>query len=244
MLEDFDPNRYSIIEEKNKREIVMLRGRGCSWKRCRFCDYHLDSDPSEEINFKLNSTELLKVTGIYKKLEIINSGSFVDLDIKTMDMIENIAINKNIKEVYFECHWNDRESVAEIKERFLKNGIVVKVKTGIETFDFLFRESYLIKGITTNNPLEIARYFDECCLLQGIPGQTVDSMLLDIAIGLQYFERVCINIMQNNDKPIKSDPKVIRDFLEKIYPIYKDDYRVDILMENTAFGVGGIKNHE
>lgn len=30
--------RYSVIEDKNPREIVLLRGRGCAWKRCRFCD--------------------------------------------------------------------------------------------------------------------------------------------------------------------------------------------------------------
>ena len=34
--------RYSVITEKNPREIVLLRGAGCAWRRCRFCDYHLD----------------------------------------------------------------------------------------------------------------------------------------------------------------------------------------------------------
>ena len=42
-MKDFNPNRYAVIEEKNPREIVMLRGLGCTWRRCRFCDYHLDS---------------------------------------------------------------------------------------------------------------------------------------------------------------------------------------------------------
>ena len=42
MSTDFDPVRYSVITEKNPREIVMLRGSGCKWRRCRFCDYHLD----------------------------------------------------------------------------------------------------------------------------------------------------------------------------------------------------------
>ena len=43
MVEGFNPIRYSVIEDKNPREIVMLVGDGCKWRKCRFCDYHLDS---------------------------------------------------------------------------------------------------------------------------------------------------------------------------------------------------------
>ena len=80
MEEKFEPERYSVIREKNKREIVMLRGSGCKWKRCTFCDYHFDASPDEEANFRLNEQELNKVPGLYHKLEVINSGSFCDLD--------------------------------------------------------------------------------------------------------------------------------------------------------------------
>ena len=31
-----NPVRYSVITEKNPREIVMLRGSGCRFLRCRF----------------------------------------------------------------------------------------------------------------------------------------------------------------------------------------------------------------
>ena len=34
--------RYAVIEDKNPREIVLLRGLGCQWLRCAFCDYHTD----------------------------------------------------------------------------------------------------------------------------------------------------------------------------------------------------------
>lgn len=37
--------RYSVITNKNPREIVLLRGSGCKWRRCAFCDYHLDFSP-------------------------------------------------------------------------------------------------------------------------------------------------------------------------------------------------------
>lgn len=217
----------------------MLRGSGCQWRRCRFCDYHLDFSQDKTANFVLNQTTLTQITGCYGKLEVINSGSFIDLDEQTMTLIEEICLAKPINEVHFECHWQHRDAIAPLKERFGRHHIAVKVKIGVETFDPIFRESYLDKGID-GTVEEIAQYFDEICLLQGLAGQTVGSMLSDIAIGLQYFERVCINIMQRNQKPIKPDAKVIEQFQQHILPIYQDDWRVDILMENTAFGVGGV----
>lgn len=242
-MEDFNPIRYSVIDEKNPREIVMLRGQGCSWRRCRFCDYHLDFSTDEAANFALNQEQLLKVTGIHGKLEVINSGSFVDLDEHTVSLIEQVCTRKNIKQVHFECHWRHRDAISAFRKRFDNLGIELKIKIGVETFDSLFRESYLIKGIDTDNPADIAAYFDEVCLLQGIPGQTAESMEQDIQTGLTYFERVCVNIMQENKKPIKPDPRVIAAFVKELYPKYIDNDRVDILMENTAFGVGGVVEH-
>ncbi len=232
--------RYSIVEEKNKREIVLIRGSGCSHRRCRFCDYHLDFSTNQEENFILNKSLLDKVSGIHKHLEIINSGSFVDLSNETMDYIENVCINKGINELYFECHYKHRDKIKELKDRFFKNNIKVLVKIGVETFDYYFRESYLGKGIEELDPSVIAKYFDEVCLLQGIPGQTKEFMIKDIEIGLKYYNRVYINIMQENGKPIKPDPKVIKIFLEEVYPIYKKNSKVDILLDDEAFGVGGV----
>lgn len=240
---DFHPNRYAIVKEKNVREIVMLRGKGCAWRRCRFCDYHLDSCPDEAANFALNRGELLKVTGIHQKLEVINSGSFVDLDEATLALIEDVCVNHGIKEVHFECHWRHREAIPAFRMRFAQKGIALKIKTGVETFDTLFRESYLDKGIDTDNPKDIAACFDEVCLLQGIPGQTAESMERDIETALAHFERVCVNIMQENKKPVKPDPRVIEIFKKELYPKYEPNERIDILLENTAFGVGGVITH-
>ncbi|MFI3238402.1 MAG: radical SAM protein [Lachnospiraceae bacterium] len=230
--------RYSVIHEKNKREIVLLRGAGCSWRKCRFCDYHLDFSKNQEENTTLNKIELDKVTGIYGVLEVINSGSFVDLSEETMQYIEQVCKRRSIKQIHFESHWNHIGDIAGLRQRFECLGIITKLKIGVESFDALFRESYLVKGITTDKAEEIALYFDECCLLQGIPGQTCESMKKDIEIGLSFFERVCINIMVENGMPIKPDPNVIEIFKEKIYPLYIHNSRVDILIENTDFGVG------
>ncbi len=230
--------RYSIISEKNPREITLLRGNGCKWLKCRFCNYHLDKCPDEERNFLLNRQVLDNITGLYEKLEVINSGSFVDLDQKTMSYIIKKCIEKNIKEIHFECHYMHREQTPALRQIFNDKGISVKIKIGVETFDSLFRESYLIKGIDTDSPEEIAEYFDEVCLLQGIPGQTTDSMIHDIETGLKYFERVCVNIMIENGMPVRPDPIVIQNFINKVYPLYKDNDRIDILLNNTGFGVG------
>lgn len=231
--------RYSIITEKNPREIVLLRGKGCKWRRCRFCDYHLDYSKDADANYELNREQLAKVTGGYQRLEVINSGSFVDLDERTLNLIEKTCLEKNIICLHFECHWMHRQAIPAFRKRFEEKGITVKIKIGVETFDAPFRESYLDKGITTDDPKEIAAYFDEVCLLFGLPGQSVDSMRSDIETGLTYFDRVCVNIMTPNGMPIQPDERVIKSFLTHIYPHYRDNPRVDILIENTDFGVGG-----
>lgn len=240
MAKELNLIRYGVIEEKNKREIVLLRGKGCVWRRCRFCDYHLDSNKNDSQNLALNLTQLIRVTGIHKKLEVINSGSFADLDPGTMEAVKEVCIAKEIGTVHFESHWMHRDQVAALREFFGEAGITVQVKIGVETFDSLFRECYLDKGIHTDDPAEIARYFDECCLLQGIPGQTAESMVRDIETGLTHFRRVCVNIMQENGMPVKPDPAVIAAFTKEVYPRYISNDRVDILMENTAFGVGEV----
>ena len=171
-------------------------------------------------------------------MEVINSGSFCDLDEATIALILETCLAKGITTLYFECHWLHRELITDFKKKFADADITVKMKIGVETFDSLFRESYLDKGIGNVTAEEIAQYFQQVCLLQGLPGQSKESMLKDIALGLQHFERVCVNIMVANTKPILPDPQVVGTFVKEIYPLYKDDERVDILLNNTDFGVG------
>ena len=103
--------RYSVITEKNPREIVLLRGSGCRWKKCRFCDYHLDFSKDEEANYRLNQEALSNVTGAYHSLEVINSGSFCELDDGTMDAIETVCREKKIDVLRFESHWMYRKKI-------------------------------------------------------------------------------------------------------------------------------------
>lgn len=230
--------RYSVITEKNPREIVLLRGSGCKWKRCTFCDYHLDSSSSEEENFKLNSEVLSKVTGIYQSLEVINSGSYCELDNKTMNLVLETCIKNNIQNLWFECHFMYKNQAVKVKEFFKNHGISLKIKTGVETFDADYREKKMKKGFGKATPQQIAEYADEVCLLFGLPGQTELSMKNDIETGLKYFERVCINIMNENSTAVAPDYSVVKIFSEKIEPDYRCSNRVDILMDNLEFGVG------
>ena len=233
-----DMPRYSIIEGKNPREICLLRGRGCQWRRCAFCDYHLDFSRNQEENDALNGAVLSQVSGCLGRLEIINSGSFCDLSENTHREIRRICEEKKIHDLHFECHWMHRHEIKELRRFYAEKNIMVTIKMGVETFDAVFREEVLKKGIDTDSPAEIAQFADEICLLFGLSGQSAEGMERDIQLGLEYFRRICVNIMVANSTAIKPDEQVIRDFMTSVYPKYKDDPRVDILLNNTDFGVG------
>ncbi|MGM9636543.1 MAG: radical SAM protein [Eubacteriales bacterium] len=230
--------RYSIITEKNPREIVLLRGRGCVWKKCTFCDYHLDCSPDMAENDRLNAEVLSKVTGRFHRLEVINSGSLPELGETTVRKIVDVCREKQITTLHTECHYLYKNKIPDLRRRFAEVGTRLKIKIGVETFDYDYREGRMQKGIDERDPKKIAENFNECCLLFGLAGQTTASMKADIETGLACFERVCVNIMVENTTPVKPDPTVIEAFVREIYPIYRDNPRVDILMENTDFGVG------
>lgn len=228
--------RYSIITEKNPREIVLLRGKGCVYKKCTFCDYHTDMCKNEEENYLLNRQILEQVTGVYKNLEVINSGSVFELDKKTMDFIKKICTEKGIKTIHFESHYLFDGRIENLRKEF--SAFDLKMKLGLETFDYDFRENVLKKGINEKSPEIISRNFDEANFLFGISGQTLSSMKNDIETGLKYFERICVNLMCPNTTAVKPDAFVLDEFMKHLYPIYKDNERVDILINNTDFGVG------
>lgn len=230
--------RYSEITEKNQREIVLLRGKGCRYKRCAFCDYHEDASYDDTANFIINREALAHVTGKYGVLEIINSGSFCELSDDTLSLIADVCRKKAIHTVHFECHWLYRMYIPALRKLFADIGIKVRIKTGIETFDYDYRERVMLKGIREADPERLSQGFDECCLLFGLPGQTVESMKRDIEIGLQWFSRVCVNIMVENSAALQPDNTVRQTFIREVMPQYVDNPRIDILLHNTDFGVG------
>lgn len=231
--------RYSIIHEKNPREIILLRGSGCRWRRCTFCDYHKDASPDQRANFLLNRAVLRRVTGVYHRLEVINSGSFTDLDRNTLRRIRRTAAEKGIGVLHFECHWMHRQALPQCRAYFARAGIDTVFKIGVETFDVPFREQVLHKGLGNALPQEIAAAgFSEINLLCGLAQQSADSMRRDIETGLLYFDRVCVNLMTENTTSVKPCPQATEAFMNQVYPLFRDHQRVDILLNNTDFGVG------
>lgn len=228
--------RYGIINNKRKREIVLLRGKGCVYKKCRFCDYYYDGSKNSAENFKLNREVLSKVTGEYGDLEVINSGSVFELDDNTLKLIKKVCREKNISVIHFESHYLYRDRIAALRTEF--SDFQLKMKLGLETFDYALRENILKKGIAENSPKIISEGFDEANFLFGITGQTAETMEADIQLGLAFFERICLNIMCKNSTEVTPDSDVINSFIKDIYPCYVNNPRIDILLNNTDFGVG------
>lgn len=237
-------NRYSLISDKNPREIVLLLGRGCFWQKCSFCDYHLDKQPDANLAFAANKQELDKVSGRFARLEVINSGSVFELDEQTQAYILQTCLDKQITAVHFESHYVYHRRIPAFRERFTAHGISVRFKIGIESFDRQIREQILCKGMGEATAAQIAEHFDECCLLLGFRGQTLQSITADIDTALQYFQRVCLNIFQPCSAPLQADPELAAAFMRDIYPSIANNPRIDILLNNTDFGVGEVNQIE
>lgn len=233
-----DMERYGTIPDKRKREIVLLRGSGCVYRRCTFCDYHLDKSDDEDANFALNAAVLNRVTGEFGELEVINSGSVFELDARTLEHIRALCRAKNIRTLHFEAHWLYRDRIPALRARFAEDGVELKMKLGLETFDHNLRERVLHKGIPEHDPTTIAAPFDEANFLVGIAGQTLAEMERDVELGLALFERICVNVMCPNTTDVSPDAQVIGQFMEHLYPRLVAEPRADVLVNNTDFGVG------
>ena len=216
--------RYSVITEKNRREIVLLRAFPCAWGKCSFCDYIEDNGRDEEEMVQQNRQVLSCVTGETGVLEAINSGSCFELPRAT----------QKIRRLIFESHWIYRKRLNEMREFF---GIPVTYKIGVETFDNDFREKVLNKHADFRTPQEVAELFDSICLMVGIRGQTREMIRNDISAMKKYFKHGTVNVFNNNSTPIRRDEELVRWFMEE-YRWLLDDPDVEVLYEITDFGVG------
>lgn len=225
--------RYSKITEKLPREFILLQGQGCFWKKCAFCDYH--KDVSADF-LKINSDVIKKITGEFGELDVINSGSAMELDDKTLDLLIKKVDEKHIKNLWFEVHWAYRTRLKEFASKF-KNA-QVKYRTGIETFNPKLR-TFWNKGIPENvTPEDVAKYFQSISLLVGTEKQTFETVIKDIETAEKYFERFMINIFFPNSTPIKPNYDLINKFMKEIYPKIKDNPKIEISLNITDLGVG------
>ena len=225
--------RYAIIHTILPREFVLLQGMGCRWKKCTFCDYHEDAS---EHPFEVNETVLGQVTGQYGVLDIINSGSAMELDEDTLALIKKVVREKRIHTLWFEAHYMYRKKLADFARQFAP--VKVKFRCGVETFDTDLRERWK-KGIPASvSPEDIARYFQGICLLCGTQGEDKEHILKDIEIAKKHFEYFSVNVFCNNSTLVKQDKQLAKWFAHEVYPLVKDEDGIEVLMENTDLGVG------
>lgn len=228
-------NRYSVIRGNIPREFLLLQGTGCKWGKCTFCDYHGDTSDTP---FSVNRKVLEQVTGKYGVLDIINSGSAMELDPETISEIRKVVKDKCIHTIWFEAHYMYRHRLADFARQF--QPAVVKFRCGVETFDPLLRSRWQ-KGIGHDvTAKDIARYFHGLCLLccTDTPGDTRERLLQDIELAEEYFEYYSINVFCHNSSSIRCNNDMLRWFLAEVYPTLQKSSKAEVLIENTDLGVG------
>ena len=226
-------DRYALIHTKMPREFVLLQGAGCKWKKCTFCDYHEDVS---EHPFTMNEPVLRQVTGQYGVLDVINSGSAMELDSETIALIKEVVKEKNIHTLWFEAHYMYRKKLADFAQQFASTK--VKFRCGVETFDADLRDTWK-KGIPSSvTPEDVAKYFQGVCLLCCTQGESKEHIIKDIEIAKKHFEYFSVNVFCNNSTPVKQDVELAQWFTREVYPRIKDEEGIEVLMENTDLGVG------
>lgn len=228
-------DRYSLIHTKMPREFVLLQGTGCRWRKCTFCDYHEDVSNNP---YAINEPVLRQVTGQYGVLDVINSGSAMELDADTIELIKEVVKEKKIHTLWFEAHYMYRKKLASFARQFAP--VKVKFRCGVETFDVVLRDKWK-KGIPSSvAPQDVAEYFQGVCLLCCTEGESKEHILKDIELAKKYFEYFSVNVFCNNGTATKRDDELVEWFVKEVYPTLKDDDRIEVLMENTDLGVGEI----
>ena len=225
--------RYSLITEKFPREFLLLQGTGCRWKKCTFCDYYDDASDSP---FETNRKVLEQVTGECGVIDIINSGSAMELDAETINMIKEVVVAKGIKTIWFEAHYMYRNRLDEFAAQFAP--ATVKFRCGVESFDSTLRSSWA-KGIPANvTAADVAKHFKGVCLLCCTQGDTKERIMSDIATAKKHFEYFSVNLFCNNTTAVKRDEELAAWFVKELYPTLKDDAQIEVLVENCDLGVG------
>ncbi|NLL30226.1 MAG: radical SAM protein [Clostridiales bacterium] len=228
-------NRYSKITDKIKREIVLLKAYPCIWGKCSFCDYILDNSSKEEEIIKTNKEVLKNITGEFKVLEVINSGSCFEIPKETLLLIKEIIKEKKIERLFLESHWAYKNKIKEMRGFF---EIPITFKIGVETFDYEFRNSVLNKNAKFNTVEELKEYFDSPCIMVGIKGQTKEMIAKDLDILLNNFDHGTINVFVNNSTNIKRDNELVKWFTKEYKDILDKNEKIEVLYNNTDFGVG------
>lgn len=228
--------RYSKIQEGNKREIVLLKGYPCKYGKCKFCNYIEDNSLNDEEIDRVNKETLMKITGEFKALEVINSGSVFELPKLTLERIKEVVEKKEIKILYFEIYYGYKNRLNEIRDIF--PGIEIRFRMGMETFNNKFRIENYGKNfkIDENILKELSEKLYSICLLICTKGQTREMIKKDIELGLKYFKSITINIFVDNGTEIERDIELVKWFISE-YKYLKNNKKVELLLDNKDLGV-------
>ena len=225
--------RYALIHEKLPREFVLLQGTGCRWRGCTFCDYHSDTSTHP---FEINKEVLQQVTGHYGVLDVINSGSAIELDEESIALLQEIVKTRGIHTLWFEMHYMYRHRLADFAARFAP--AVVKFRCGIESFDPTLRQRWN-KGVPAHvSAADVAQYFQGVCLLCCTEGDSRERILSDIDTAHQLFEYFSINVFCENTTQEKADKELAKWFAKEVAPSLAQNPKAEVLLNNTDLGVG------
>jgi len=227
--------RYGRYPHKRAREVVLLRGLPCVWSRCSFCDYIADNTTDAELIRRTAEEELAKVTGEFGRLMVINSGSVQELPIGVRERIRDLIRARRIREFYTESYWAYRKDY-EATRRFFE--VETHLFLGVETFDDGVRNGLLNKAMHWSGPEEVASYTDSINLMVGVRGQSRDMVRRDVDIMLTQFRYGIVSLFSENTKSAGIMDTRIKDWFLEEFDWLKREERVDVLAENTAFGVG------
>lgn len=229
--------RYGKIEDKNnKREIVLLKSYPCKYGKCKFCNYIEDNSTDDKTIEEVNFETLGEVTGEFKSLEVINSGSVFELPESTMEKIQEVVKEKNIKTLYFEIYYGYKKRLEEIRKMF--PGVEIRFRMGLETFDNEFRINGYGKNFSVGEKEleELGKELYSVCLLICVKGQNKEMIDRDIELGLKYFKSITVNIFIDNGTEVKQDKELVKWFVEK-YRYLTENPRVELLIDNKDLGV-------
>lgn len=231
--------RYSKVQGRFQREIVLLKSFPCVYGKCSFCNYIEDnSENKEEIN-QVNLETLNEVTGEFKILEVINSGSVFEIPKESLEAIREVVYKKNIEILYFEIFYSYLSRIDEIIDFFNRDKKVeIRFRTGIESFDNDFRRKVYNKNIFLDDEKikKLSEKIYSVCLLIGTVGQTKEMIKKDIKIALNNFKAVTINVFIDNGTAVKRDETLITWFVKEMRHLF-DNPRVEILIDNKDLGV-------
>lgn len=231
--------RYSEGKGRHAREIVLLKSFPCCYGKCSFCNYIEDNSKDEKEINTINEEILQKVTGKYKVLEVINSGSVFEIPKKSLEKIREVIYEKDIDIVYFEVFYSYLPQLESLRTFFNeKRGVEVRYRMGLETFDNDFRKKVYNKNIFIDETIvrDLSDKIYSVCLLVGTQGQSPEMITKDIALALEYFQAVTINVFVDNGTKVKRDENLVKWFVQEMKHLLEDK-RIEILIDNKDLGV-------